>query len=37
VQNAQRGVNGVAVGGRTTLSWSPESTFVVDSMEEGTA
>jgi spermidine/putrescine transport system ATP-binding protein len=33
VQNAQPG--GVAaVSGRVTLSWSPEATFVVDSMEE---
>jgi len=35
-QNVQRGVVGPAAGDRLTLSWSPESTFVVDSMEEGT-
>jgi spermidine/putrescine transport system ATP-binding protein len=32
-QNASPGVNGAAPGQRLTLSWSPESTFVVDSME----
>ncbi len=32
-QNASPGVNGASPGDRTTLSWSPDSTFVVDSME----
>jgi spermidine/putrescine transport system ATP-binding protein len=32
-QNIQRGIAGPAVGERLTLSWSPESTFVVDSTE----
>jgi spermidine/putrescine transport system ATP-binding protein len=32
-QNASPGVNGAAPGQRLTLSWSPDSTFVVDSME----
>ncbi|MDQ2913369.1 MAG: ABC transporter ATP-binding protein [Chloroflexota bacterium] len=32
-QNASPGLNGVAAGQRLTLSWSPDSTFVVDSME----
>jgi spermidine/putrescine transport system ATP-binding protein len=32
-QNASPGLNGAAPGQRLTLSWSPESTFVVDSME----
>jgi spermidine/putrescine transport system ATP-binding protein len=32
-QNASPGLNGTAPGQRLTLSWSPESTFVVDSME----
>jgi ABC-type Fe3+/spermidine/putrescine transport system ATPase subunit len=32
-QNASPGVNGAAPGERLTLSWSPDSTFVVDSME----
>ena len=32
-QNASPGLNGASPGDRTTLSWSPESTFVVDSME----
>jgi spermidine/putrescine transport system ATP-binding protein len=32
-QNASSGLNGAAPGQRLTLSWSPESTFVVDSME----
>jgi spermidine/putrescine transport system ATP-binding protein len=32
-QNASPGVNGAAAGQRLTLSWSPESTFVVDSLE----
>lgn len=33
-QNAAPGLNGAAPGERLTLSWSPDSTFVVDSMEE---
>jgi spermidine/putrescine transport system ATP-binding protein len=33
-QNASPGLNGAAPGERLTLSWSPESTFVVDSLEE---
>jgi spermidine/putrescine transport system ATP-binding protein len=33
-QNASPGLNGAAPGQRLTLSWSPESTFVVDSLEE---
>jgi spermidine/putrescine transport system ATP-binding protein len=32
-QNAAPGLNGAAPGQRLTLSWSPDSTFVVDSME----
>jgi spermidine/putrescine transport system ATP-binding protein len=32
-QNASPGLNGAGPGQRLTLSWSPESTFVVDSME----
>ena len=32
-QNATPGQNGGSPGDRTTLSWSPDSTFVVDSME----
>jgi spermidine/putrescine transport system ATP-binding protein len=32
-QNVQRGITGPSVGERLTLSWSPESTFVVDSTE----
>jgi spermidine/putrescine transport system ATP-binding protein len=32
-QNASPGLNGASPGDRTTLSWSPDSTFVVDSME----
>jgi spermidine/putrescine transport system ATP-binding protein len=32
-QNASPGLNGASPGDRTTLSWSPESSFVVDSME----
>jgi spermidine/putrescine transport system ATP-binding protein len=32
-QNTSPGVNGAAPGQRLTLSWSPDSTFVVDSME----
>jgi spermidine/putrescine transport system ATP-binding protein len=32
-QNASPGLNGAAPGQRLTLSWNPESTFVVDSME----
>ena len=32
-QNATPGLNGAAPGERLTLSWSPDSTFVVDSME----
>jgi spermidine/putrescine transport system ATP-binding protein len=32
-QNAAPGVNGAAPGQRLTLSWSPDCTFVVDSME----
>jgi spermidine/putrescine transport system ATP-binding protein len=32
-QNATPGLNGAASGERLTLSWSPDSTFVVDSME----
>jgi spermidine/putrescine transport system ATP-binding protein len=32
-QNAAPGRNGASPGDRTTLSWSPDSTFVVDSME----
>jgi spermidine/putrescine transport system ATP-binding protein len=30
VQNDRPGVHGLAVGERLTLSWNPESTFVVD-------
>jgi spermidine/putrescine transport system ATP-binding protein len=33
-QNAAPGLNGGAPGQRLTLSWSPDATFVVDSMEE---
>ncbi len=33
-QNASPGLNGAAAGERLTLSWSPDSTFVVDSTEE---
>jgi spermidine/putrescine transport system ATP-binding protein len=33
-QNASPGLNGAAPGQRLTLSWSPECTFVVDSLEE---
>jgi spermidine/putrescine transport system ATP-binding protein len=33
-QNAAPGLNGAASGEHLTLSWSPDSTFVVDSMEE---
>jgi spermidine/putrescine transport system ATP-binding protein len=32
-QNASPGLNGAAPGQQLILSWSPESTFVVDSME----
>src|SRR6478735_9218561 len=32
-QNATPGLNGASPGQRLTLSWSPDSTFVVDSME----
>jgi spermidine/putrescine transport system ATP-binding protein len=32
-QNASLGLNGAAPGQKLTLSWSPESTFVVDSLE----
>jgi spermidine/putrescine transport system ATP-binding protein len=32
-QNASPGLNGETPGERLTLSWSPDSTFVVDSME----
>jgi spermidine/putrescine transport system ATP-binding protein len=32
-QNAAPGVNGAAPGERLTLSWSPDATFVVDSLE----
>jgi len=32
-QNASSGLNGARPGQRLTLSWSPESSFVVDSME----
>jgi hypothetical protein len=32
-QNASPGLNGAASGQRLTLTWSPDSTFVVDSME----
>jgi spermidine/putrescine transport system ATP-binding protein len=32
-QNASPALNGASPGDRTTLSWSPDSTFVVDSME----
>jgi spermidine/putrescine transport system ATP-binding protein len=32
-QNASPGLNGGSPGDKTTLSWSPDSTFVVDSME----
>jgi spermidine/putrescine transport system ATP-binding protein len=32
-QNASPGLNGAASGQRLTLSWSPASTFVVDSLE----
>jgi spermidine/putrescine transport system ATP-binding protein len=33
-QNASPGLNGATPGERLTLSWSPDSSFVVDSMEE---
>ena len=33
-QNASPALNGAAPGQRLTLSWSPDSTFVVDSTEE---
>jgi spermidine/putrescine transport system ATP-binding protein len=33
-QNASPGLNGASPGQRLTISWSPDSTFVVDSMEE---
>lgn len=33
-QNATPGLNGASPGQRLTLSWSPDSTFVVDSLEE---
>jgi spermidine/putrescine transport system ATP-binding protein len=33
-QNAAPGVNGATPGERLTISWSPDATFVVDSMEE---
>jgi spermidine/putrescine transport system ATP-binding protein len=33
-QNASPGLNGAAPGERLTLSWSPDSSFVVDSTEE---
>jgi spermidine/putrescine transport system ATP-binding protein len=33
-QNASPGLNGAAPGQRLTVSWSPDSTFVVDSTEE---
>jgi spermidine/putrescine transport system ATP-binding protein len=33
-QNASPGLNGATQGERLTLSWSPDSTFVVDSTEE---
>jgi spermidine/putrescine transport system ATP-binding protein len=33
-QNAAPGLNGATPGEQLTLSWSPDSTFVVDSMEE---
>ena len=32
-QNASPGLNGASPGQRLTLSWSPDSTFVVDSLE----
>jgi spermidine/putrescine transport system ATP-binding protein len=32
-QNASVGLNGAAPGQKLTLSWSPDSTFVVDSLE----
>ena len=32
-QNASPGLNGAQPGDRLTVSWSPDSTFVVDSME----
>ena len=34
VQNARPGANGISPGERVALSWTPESTFVVDAMEE---
>ena len=34
VQNARPGANGISPGERVALSWTPESTFVVDSTEE---
>ncbi|MDQ3670755.1 MAG: ABC transporter ATP-binding protein [Actinomycetota bacterium] len=33
-QNTDHGPSGLATGDRVTLSWSPESTFVVDAPEE---
>jgi spermidine/putrescine transport system ATP-binding protein len=36
VQNERSGAGGLAPGERLTLSWSPESTFVVDSTETAT-
>jgi len=33
-QNTDHGPSGLAAGDRVTLSWSPESTFVVDALEE---
>ena len=33
-QNASPGLNGAAPGQQLTISWSPDSTFVVDSLEE---
>ena len=33
VQNDRPGANGVAPGDRLTLTWSPESTFVVEAQE----
>jgi ABC-type Fe3+/spermidine/putrescine transport system ATPase subunit len=32
-QNASPGLNGAAPGQQLTISWSPDSTFVVDSLE----
>jgi spermidine/putrescine transport system ATP-binding protein len=36
LQNARPGEQGATPGDRVTLSWSPDSAFVVDSMEEPT-